>query len=526
MQQFRVGIIGCGGRGHSHALGYGHTPGTQLAACADSHLPAARALADEYGAENVYTDYREMLAEENLDVVSMALWPELHCAAVLACVDAPHPPKLINAEKPMAPTFGEAVRMHEACEEAGIMLTFSHQRRFGRSFRRGRELIDEGVIGELKRMEMDCSNLLDWATHWFDMMFFYNHDLDADWVMGQIGCVADELVFGARVETAGLSYVKWPNGVTGLVTTGRGTGADCQIRVIGSEGTMTVDHGGVRVLRGEQGWEQAELTLPPVPGEDTTRHIRDSIDCLRAGRASTLCSRNALRATELIFATYESSRRRGRIVLPLRTRDSALLTMLRAGEMEIPDWPAFLTEEEEEQGYRLLFDGKTLRGWQAGPDESWLAEGGMMRGGANAPGLLRTQAVHSDFCLRFEFRLPRSRARGGVVLRGTDRLEIALNDDRLAPLDPETTGALRGFAAPSAQPRVGVTAWCWAEISCQGTRLSVCMRDTEVLSCDLREFSGLENTKQKGWIGFRVHRGCMDIRNVILKPLPESGHER
>ena len=196
MAKLRAGIIGCGGRGSNHALGYSQCDRVVLAACADIHAPAAARLAQDFGVPATYSDYREMLSRERLDVVSMCLWPGLHTEAVLACLEAPHVPRLINAEKPMSPTFGEAVRMHEACTAAGIALTFSHQRRFGRTFRLGRDLIDEGEIGTLQRMEMNCSNLFDWGTHWFDLMLFYNHDLDPDWLMGQIDLADDRLEIG------------------------------------------------------------------------------------------------------------------------------------------------------------------------------------------------------------------------------------------------------------------------------------------------------------------------------------------
>jgi UDP-N-acetylglucosamine 3-dehydrogenase len=58
--------------------------------------------------------------------------------------------------------------------------------------------------------------------------------------------------------------------------------------------------------------------------------VLDLIDALKADREPELAGRRALRATELIFATYESSRRRGRVELPLMVEDSPLLDMLSA----------------------------------------------------------------------------------------------------------------------------------------------------------------------------------------------------
>jgi hypothetical protein len=59
--------------------------------------------------------------------------------------------------------------------------------------------------------------------------------------------------------------------------------------------------------------------------------VLDLIDCVKTGREPVLSGRKALQATELIFATYESSRRRAKITLPLDADDSALLTMLERG---------------------------------------------------------------------------------------------------------------------------------------------------------------------------------------------------
>ena len=72
----------------------------------------------------------------------------------------------------------------------------------------------------------------------------------------------------------------------------------------------------------------------------TVCYILDSIDAFLDGREPELSSRKALMATELIFATYESARRRARVHLPLEIDDSPLLSMLESGEVAVPDEPA------------------------------------------------------------------------------------------------------------------------------------------------------------------------------------------
>ena len=71
-----------------------------------------------------------------------------------------------------------------------------------------------------------------------------------------------------------------------------------------------------------------------MPGDQQTiESVRDLVACLESGEEPELSSHKAIRATELIFATYESSRRRARIELPLDTDDSALLSMLAKNQV-------------------------------------------------------------------------------------------------------------------------------------------------------------------------------------------------
>ena len=343
---FRVGIIGCGkprtaegatgfGMSRAHAGGYVKSPDAEIIALADISGENALSFQADYGGERIYTDYRQMLDDEDLDIVSISTWPHLHAEMVIAAAEAGV--RAVHCEKPMAPTYGEAVRMVEACERNGVQLTINHQRRFGAPFRLARELMRQGEIGDLQRIETNCDNLYDWGTHWFDMMFFYIDQTPAEWVIGQVDGRGGKTVFGVQMEGQGISQIQFANGVQGLMTTG--TGANGLLnRLVGTEGVIEIgysnevplrvrsrDHAGWRVVDAGEG-------IHGVP-EYVERGVLDLIDALKTGREAELAGRRALQATELIFATYESSRRRGRVDLPLTIEDSPLLSMLAAGEL-------------------------------------------------------------------------------------------------------------------------------------------------------------------------------------------------
>ena len=342
MASLRVGIIGCGrpwrsegasgfGMAHAHAEGYKASPDTQIVALSDINLDNARAFQAEHGGEQIYADYHEMLERERLDIVSICTWPHLHAPMVISAAEAGV--KAIHCEKPMAPTYGEAKRMVEVCRQRDVQLTFNHQRRFGAPFRMARDLLRSGAIGELARMEATCDNLFDWGTHWFDMFFFYNDETPVEWVLGQIEPRGSKTIFGVPVEGQGLSFFKYRNGVTGLLTTGFDTGGKATNRVVGTDGVIEVGLGGSAPLRiwgkGQGGWRDIEL--PPGEGklgDVVGRGVLDLIDALKTGREPELSARKALQATELIFATYESSRKRGRVDLPLDIDDSPFLAMI------------------------------------------------------------------------------------------------------------------------------------------------------------------------------------------------------
>jgi UDP-N-acetylglucosamine 3-dehydrogenase len=337
----RVGIIGCGrpwksegatgfGMSHQHAFGYRATGKAQIVALADLVPENAESFRQIHGGDAIYTSYHEMLAKENLDIVSISTWPHMHAQMVIDAANAKV--RAIHCEKPMAPTWGECKAMLAAAEANGVQLTFNHQRRFGTPFRAGKALLDSGRIGKLERIEAFCDNMYDWGTHWYDMACYFNDETDAEWVLGQIDLRDPQTVFGVAIERHGVSMTRFKNGVTLLMSTGHQAGPRFGLRMIGTDGIIDVgvdNNTNLRVKgKGDADW----VIIPDSEGlhgdENVKRGVIDLVDALLTDRRPELSVYNAMRATELIFATYESSRSHRRIDLPLQSTDSALLSML------------------------------------------------------------------------------------------------------------------------------------------------------------------------------------------------------
>ena len=353
MSRLRVGFIGTGrkperpgpqgfGMSHQHAQGYADCASEcQIVACADIVPENAEAFAKQWGVPSgsVYARAEDMLAAEHLDLVSIPVWPRLHRPLVMQAAEAGV--RAIFCEKPMADTWEACRRMAAECERRGVRLAFNHQRRFGRPFRGAKEILDSGRIGQLVRVEFGTGNLYDYGSHSFDLSCYFAGEQAARWVIAQIDYRTERVVFGTHNENQ--AYVLWqyPDGVYGVASTGEGADLiGCHNRLVGSEGEIEIGRRGkdMPVLRHRRfdggGWQAVDCGAEGVHGPGyVERAVADVVGALREERETELCARNALHGTELIFASWESARRRARIDLPLTIDDNPLEAMVAAGEL-------------------------------------------------------------------------------------------------------------------------------------------------------------------------------------------------
>ena len=147
----KVGIIGTGGIATgAHIPGYQATQGVELYAACDVLKDRVEAMAERFNIPHVYTDYKEMLKDPEVDVVSVCTPPFAHKEVTIAALEAG---KHVLCEKPMALDGDEAQQMvdawYKARQKYHNKFTIGFQARYGRNPQLLKRLIDAGELGEI-----------------------------------------------------------------------------------------------------------------------------------------------------------------------------------------------------------------------------------------------------------------------------------------------------------------------------------------------------------------------------------------
>lgn len=368
---YRVGIIGTGAepqrRGRDgFAMAYRHAPGyrrldaCELVACADIVPEHAEAFAEHVDLEHRFDTHEAMLNDLDLDIVSICVPPAAHAELVIDCANRGEL-AAIHCEKPMATTLGDCRSMLTACEANDVQLTIGHQRRFAVPVTAAKERLDADAIGEVRRFEWSEANLFDAGSHLFDLCDYLTDGVRPTWALAGVATDADNRWFGALNDVQGIATWGYDDGTLGVASTGeddRPTVIDPYLRIVGTEGAIEVappdgpqlrietgsgwrqiDTGGETIYRPAQSVARTATTrfLDALPGFDVTlsgppshfdRAIEHLVESLSGGVEPIISGRRAIRSTELIFACYESARRRDRVDLPLSIEDNPLEAMV------------------------------------------------------------------------------------------------------------------------------------------------------------------------------------------------------
>ena len=146
MDCLRIGVIGLGWFGEIHAETIAGVPNLELAALCTRTPDRLAAMGEKFGVKKLYRDYSDMLADPEIDAVSICTMWDQHTEPAIAALKAG---KHVFLEKPIASTVEDAREITAASKGAKGILFIGHVVRFNPRYRMAKQAIDEGRIGKI-----------------------------------------------------------------------------------------------------------------------------------------------------------------------------------------------------------------------------------------------------------------------------------------------------------------------------------------------------------------------------------------
>lgn len=265
MAKLRVGIIGCSGIGTIHTSGLVGLPNVELAAGCDfvqSTLDAFKTkYKDNWGNISLYTNHEEMLANEDLDIITVATSDHRHADMVVDAANAGV--KGIFCEKPMATSLEDADRMLEATEKNNTILSIDHTRRWQPLWRHTREeIVDSGKIGDVKYVIGTLSGgramLFRNGTHCVDAICYFT-DSEPVWVSAELEEGYEDYNeykgdggHNPSTEPSAHGYIRFANGVRGYYAGGpKTTQSGFRAEIVGTDGYVLINDKRATIHQGD-----------------------------------------------------------------------------------------------------------------------------------------------------------------------------------------------------------------------------------------------------------------------------------
>lgn len=219
MSKLKVGVIGVGGISDSHLQSYRNNPDVELVAVCDLSEERADRQAVKFGVPHRYTDYRKLLARQDLDAVSICTWNAVHAEISIAALEAG---KHVLVEKPLCTTVEEALRIERAVRTSGKVLQVGFVRRYANNTRILKKFIDEGELGDIYYAKASCLRRIGNPGGWFSdkkrsgggpLIDLGVHVIDLCWyLMGkpEVESVSGSVSYklGSRTNVQHLSYYR------------------------------------------------------------------------------------------------------------------------------------------------------------------------------------------------------------------------------------------------------------------------------------------------------------------------------
>lgn len=353
MSILKAGIIGLGRigwkleddpkRDHpcTHAGALSSMAGVELVAGSSLHEESANAFKEHWHTKKAYTDYIQMIKENDLDIVGVATHPQTHAQIVkeIATLGV----KGILCEKPIALSLRDADEMIEACHKNGVILMTMHNRRWNGIYRKAKELIESGALGKVNTLVGMCQScnpnknfqalyegpLLHDATHLFDIMRFLMGDVE--WVISDVEKANSKAV----VEDNANSLIRFQNGAYATTFVNERTDyMRFELEIQCSKGVLILQTNTAKLLMlAESQYVSGVKALSEVEFPQTVQMnafieaYSELVESIRQGRnISVSTGEDGRKCLEIVMSIYESKRHDSKkIYLPLSGGESSFV---------------------------------------------------------------------------------------------------------------------------------------------------------------------------------------------------------
>jgi len=345
----KVGIIGSQFVGEIHAASFQMVPeAAEVIAVASPSAGHAEALAKKYGIPRVFRDYREMLREKDLELVTLAAPNRLHAEMTVAAANAG---KHVVCEKPMCMTLDEADRMIEGCKRQGVLLLYAEELFFTPKYVKAKEMADQGAFGKVYLVKQSEKHFgphsawfwdveqsgggvfLDMGCHGIAFCYWFLGRPAIKSVLCQMGTYVH--AGKTKGEDNSICILEFENGAVGLIedSWARRGGMDDRIEVYG-EGGVTYANllmGNALPTYSEQGYGYAVEKAPTTKGwtypvfdelwnYGFPQEMRHFARCVRREEEPMATGEDGRVVMEALYAGYESAGAGRKVALPFRPK--------------------------------------------------------------------------------------------------------------------------------------------------------------------------------------------------------------
>lgn len=333
-----IAVIGCGAVAEKmHLPEYAQSREAQIVACVDIVEEKAQHLAELAGGAEVYTDYRDVLALDEVQAVDICLPNYLHAPVAIAAAEAG---KHILCEKPMTVSMADAQAMIDAAEKAGVTLMIRQSTRFIPPYSKVKQIVDSDVLGKINTLRgVHChagpehwtpnyqwfftkaqsggGAMLDMGIHICDFILWLVRKRVVE-VTGFAGTLEKDI----EVEDNGMTLMRFEDGTFAFFQASWSVKpmGDTSLTIHGEKGVLQLrrdpEHPIVLELQTEEGLPDVQYPKVTFPGPWGTA-CGHFVKCLTQGISPMVTGEDGKRALEVILATLKSSETGQTIRLPL-----------------------------------------------------------------------------------------------------------------------------------------------------------------------------------------------------------------